>query len=393
MPHCSTLFGVALSLLGTAAALAVPSKRAINPVVNGTPQVLGIVSNPLLNRDSCGSVRFQGRDFWTCRDTQTFDENGKPTLPVVSSTAGWTKFYPDGTPYLETFPDGTTLGLLMGGNYNGQVFFTLQPGQCNDNVAGGCGDDSRYAIWPDAPPMITSGADTGPITAYTWILNLKIRSDYSTDIPDPTTSLYKVFYDPATATDENALPSVSVVDGAFWAQDAIPYGSYGNVVRDGIAYLYGQTSNGHIALAKVGAGSVEDKSAYQYYVNGAWSTTAPSKDDDGANIPNASAGGQGTYYYSESWQSYVWIGQAALSVSAEFFITTAPDPTGPWEEAKLFYTGQTGDAALGAYSHQAHPDMVPAGKNQIYLTYTKTDHNPFVDADVYSTPFIVVEWQ
>lgn len=382
----------AVSLLGTASAMTVPSKRAVNPTVKGTPQVLGLVTNPSLNRDSCGSVRFQDRDFWTCRDTQTNDANGNPELQVVSSTASWTKINDDGSPSLETLLDGSE-ALLMYGDYNKEVFFPLQSGQCNDNTAGSCGDGSRYAIWPDSPPMVVSGADSGVITAYTWILNSKINSDFSTDTPDPSVTLYKVTYDPSSVTDDNTLPSVSVVDGAFWEQDAIPYGAYGNIVRDGTAYLFGKSSNGHIALAKVPAGSVEDKSQYQYLAYGAWSSTAPSKDDDNANIANASAGGQGTYYYSDAWQSYVWIGQAAISVSADFYITTAPDPAGPWEQPKQFYSGETGTADLGAYSHQAHPGMVPSGNNEIYITYTKTDHSDASDFDIYSTPLILVEWE
>lgn len=394
MAPCSKIAG--LVLLGTATACAIdgPLKRAIDPIVKGEPEVLGVVTDPKLNRDSCGSVRLQKRDFWTCRDTQNVDENGNPTLQIVSSTAAWTKYNPDGSPYIEPFLDGSK-GLLMSGDNgfdNRNVYFPLQPGQCENNTAGMCQDDSRYAIWPDSPPMITSGSDSGVVTAYTWILNFRLRPDFSTDIPDPSVSLYKLTYGPST-TGEDAFPQVSVVDGKFWAQDAIPYGTYGNMVRDGTAYLYGKASSGHIALAKVPTSSVEDKTKYEYWVNGAWSTTAPSKDDEDANIANGGAGGQGTYYYSDIWQSYVWIGQAAISISADFFITTAPDPTGPWEEPKQFYSGENGSADLSSYSLQAHPHMVPAGKNQIYLTYTKTDRREGTDIDVYSTPLILVEWE
>lgn len=392
MPSCSKLFGLAVSLLSTASAMAVSSKRTINPTVKGTPQVLGRATEPSLNRDSCGSVRFQSRDFWTCRDTQTNDANRNPTLQVVSSSASWTEINTDGSPYIEPFLDGSQ-ALLMTGNNSKEVFYTLQVDQCNGNTAGSCGDGSRYAIWPDSPPIVTSGQDLGPITAYTWVLNEKINSDLSTDILDPSVTLYKVTYDPSSVTDDNALPVVSIVDGAFWAQDAIPYGAYGNVITDGVAYLYGKPSNRHVALAKVSIGSVEDKSAYQYWVNGAWTTTAPSKDDATANIVSASAGGQGTYYYSEPWQSYVWIGQAALSISADFFITTAPDPTGPWEHATRFYSGVNGNATFGGYSLQAHPQMVPSGNNEIYLSYTKTDRIAASSFDIYTTPLILVEWE
>ena len=384
-----------LALLA-AAATALPCQVAIDPVVKGTPQVLGLVTNPAVSRDSCGSVRFQNRDFWTCRDTQNLDEFGNPLLPIVSSTAAWTKFNPDGSPHIEPFLDGSR-GLLMTGDNgpnNRNVYFPLQPGQCENNTAGMCPDGTRYAIWPDSPPMVTSGRYMGIVTAYTWILNTRIYRNFSTDIPDPSVSLFKMTYDPSTMDqDEDAFPVVSLVDGSFWAQEAIPYGSYGNIIRHGTAYLYGQTSSGTVALAKVPADSVEDKSKYEYFVDGAWTRTAPSKDDPKANIPLASAGGQGTYYFSEAWQSYVWIGQAAMSVSANFFITTAPDPWGPWQPAKEFYEGENGSAELSAYSLQAHPDMVPKWENQIYISYTKTDRREGVDFDLYSTPLILVEWE
>lgn len=383
-----------LALLGVATA--VPCKRTIDPIVKGDPEFLGLVTNPAVSRDSCGSVRFQDRDFWTCRDTQNINENGNPMLPIVSTTAAWTKFNLDGSPYVEPFLDGSRGVLMTGDNGidNTNVYFPLQPGQCENNTAGMCPDGTRYAIWPDSPPMVTSGKDGGIITAYTWIINIRIYPDFSTDIPDPSVSLYKMTYDPSAAYgNEDAFPQVSLVDGSFWAQDTIPYGAYGNVVRDGVAYLYGQTSSDTVALAKVPVDSVEDKSKYEYWVNGAWTTTAPSKDDPNANIPAVSAGGQGTYYYSEAWQSYVWIGQAGFSIGAEFYITTAPDPRGPWEPAKMFYKGEDGNAALPAYSLQAHPDMVPEGRNQIYLTYTKTDRDEGVDFDIYSTPLVLVEWE
>jgi hypothetical protein len=52
----------------------------------------GNVADPALNRDSCGSVRIDDRMLWTCRDTQGFGSDGKPTLPVWLSSAAWTNF-------------------------------------------------------------------------------------------------------------------------------------------------------------------------------------------------------------------------------------------------------------------------------------------------------------
>lgn len=374
-----------------AGASAASIRRAPQPIVKGS-EVLGIATDPIFNRDSCNSVRLQGRTFWTCRDTQFLNEFGDPQGGIISSTAGWSQIEASGRPVIQDFSNGSGRGLIMTGTNSLSPYFPLQPGQCNDNSAGQCADRTRYAIWPDSPPLVSNGKDSGDFVGYTWIVNSLISPELSPVIKDPTVSLYRLTHS-AGNPDQNALPAVNLVDGAFWPEDSIPFGAYGHIVRDGTAYLYGKASNGHIALAKAPIGSVEDKSTYQYWTGGSWSNTPPAIDDPSASIPNASAGGQGTYYFSDAWQSYVWIGQAALSVSAQFFITTAPEPTGPWEAPVEFYRGEDGSAALAAYSLQAHPDMVPAGANEIYLTYTKTDRRDTTIFDIYSTPLIRVEWQ
>ncbi|KZV82135.1 hypothetical protein EXIGLDRAFT_685238 [Exidia glandulosa HHB12029] len=386
--------GLIFALAASTAAFAAkctPKPKVVDPTVSGTPQVLGIVTDPSLNRDSCNSVKFQNRVLWTCRDTQPVGLDGKPTLPIWDTSASWTDLDADGNPAVQPLSNGTNALLMYGANDARQPFFPLLPGECNDNSAGMCPDGTRYALWHDTAPMVASGADGGVLTAYTWVRKSHIKGDFSTDDPDPATTLYKMTYDPNSGHD--ALPSVSVVDENFWLYGGLPYGAYGNVVKDGIAYLYGKPSNNNIVLAKVPIGSVEDKSQYQYWVNGAWTSTMPSlADSASANIPNVSAGGQGTYYFSDAWNSYVWIGQAGISVSADFFITTAPSPEGPWAQPKQFYSGENGNFMFGAYSLQAHPELVTGGKNEIYLTYTKND---VIDDNVavYSTPLIKVQWQ
>lgn len=191
--------------------------------------------------------------------------------------------------------------------------------------------------------------------------------------------------------DSDVLPQVTTVDENFWAEDEIAFGNYGNVVHHGIAYLYGQ-ANGSTALAKVSATQVENKSAYQYYVSGAWTTQMPLIGAAGIDITNANAGGQGTYYYSKPWQSYVWIG-GTNAPGASMYITTAPDPTGPWIEPINFYTAVSGDYFLGAYSIQANPVLTTdTSKNEIYVTYTKNDLNSD-GINVYTSPLVYVQWE
>ncbi|KAI0966026.1 hypothetical protein F4678DRAFT_484565 [Xylaria arbuscula] len=374
-------FLLASSLLLQGVSSAVVSKRqAFTPTVK-TATLIGNVADPAINRDSCSSTRVGDRAFWTCRDSQPFDSNGVPTLPLWASSASWSDFNADGTPSLTQY----------GGDGSQQPYFPYQSDECNSNTAGSCDDGSRYALWPDSPPLVMS-TDNSVVTAYTWIRKQHINSEvFSTSDPDPATSLYKLTYDLGNS-DQNALPTVSLVDENFWLYGGIPYGAYGNVIQDGTAYLWGQPSNKNVALAKVPVGSIEDKSQYQYWVNGAWTSSLPGIDDANINIENASAGGQGTYYFSDYWNKWVWIGQAGISVSADFFITTADDITGPWESAVNFYSGQTGTYALGAYTLQAQPGLNPDGTstNEIYITHTKND--AFQNTALYSTPLIHIEW-
>ncbi|EIW80655.1 hypothetical protein CONPUDRAFT_16453, partial [Coniophora puteana RWD-64-598 SS2] len=309
---------------------------------------LGVVNDPTLNRDSCGSALIGGRVLWTCRDTQTVDSSGVNALPIISTTASWTDLNAQGQPSLS----GNTYS-MYGSNNLQSTFYPLQADECNGNTAGSCSDNTRYAIWPDSSPLVTDTAADGTVTAYTWIRNDHIKADLSDLTPDCVSSLYKVVY--STSAGHDALPTVTLVNENFWtASEQLPYGAYGGFVADGTAYLYGKGSSGTVGLAKVPVGSIENKSAYQFYVNGGWTSMAPSLGASGVNIPNVSAGGQGTYYYSPPWNSYVWIGQPGLSVSADFFITTSPNPEGPWTQPTKFYSGANGNATLGAYTLQAH---------------------------------------
>ncbi|KAI8624585.1 hypothetical protein F5Y19DRAFT_467688 [Xylariaceae sp. FL1651] len=368
---CSLLFGGVSST-------ALP-KRAFSPTVKSAT-IVGNVADPAINRDSCGSSRFGTRAFWTCRDSQPYDSNGLPTLPLWSSSASWSNFNADGTPALQQY----------GGDGSRNPYFPYTADECNGNSAGSCSDGTRYALWPDSPPLVTSTANN-IVTAYTWIRKTHIKGDLSTNDPDPATSLYKMAYNLGTA-DQNALPTVTLVNENFWLYGSIPYGAYGGVVQNGIAYLFGKPSNGVIALAKVPVGSIENQSQYQYWVNGAWTSSLPGINTANINIPNVSAGGQGTYYFSTYWNKWVWIGQAGISVSADFFITTADSITGPWETATNFYSGQNGNYFLGAYSLQAHPGLNPSGTttNEIYISYTKND--VVSNTNVYTTPLIHIVW-
>jgi hypothetical protein len=360
------------------------------PKVSGTPQILGNVTDPTICRDSCGSTRFGSRVLWTCRDSEPYDSNGVPTLPVYSSSASWTDFNSDGTPLIQSgiqSSHGDETGLLCYGDNNETPFFPIPQDECSDNSAGGCSDGTRWALWPNVPPLFTFGDPTsGSVTAWTWITQAHITSGLVLLNPDPPTALYQINYDGSTgSSNPNQLPSVVLVEETFWTSDQIPYGTYGNLVVNGTAYLYGQNANGTVGLAQVPSDQVSNLTAYQYYVNDAWTTTIPGVNDTGVNIPNASAGGQGTYYYSTIWDLYVWIGQQSNTIGGYFYVTTAPAPEGPWAEPVNFLTVETNGLP---YTFQAHPGLISdANENAIYLSWTVST------SAGYYTPLAYVEWE
>ncbi|CAI7569875.1 unnamed protein product [Penicillium pancosmium] len=338
--------------------LAVPSNQekrdSTKPVVKGTPQVVGILADSSLNRDSCGSSLFGDRAF----------------------SASWSDLVTGGGSQLTMYGDNLD-----------NSFYPLVPGNCDDNQAGICSDGTRYPLWANAPPMVTSSDSSGTTTGYTWISNSHI-SGLSDLIQHPSVALYRVTY----TSGASGLPKAELVNQAFWAENDIPFGTYGGVVQDDVVYIWGQATGGSVNLARVPVANVEDKSKYEFYVNGGWTTTQPELGDGAATIENASAGGQGTYYFSNHWKSFVWVGQVSNSVSADFFITTSPAPEGPWTEPIKFYSGVNGNYSLGAYTLQANPALSLPDSNEIYLTYTKTDAVGD-NVALYTTPLILVEWE
>ncbi|UKZ49401.1 hypothetical protein TrVGV298_003648 [Trichoderma virens] len=304
--------------------------------------VLANVTDPDLSRDSCGSVKMGSRTLWTCRDTSVRIPGTNQFAYVFANTAGWTDHQQDDAPAIQVGgpvgagSDGANSILLMNGpRPTLPTFYPLGLNMCPNS--GACDDGaSRWTAWPDSPPMVTETALDGTVTAYTWVSNnrMAIRGEY--------------------------------------------------------AYLFGLLHPGGVALARVPVDCIENKSQYEYYVRRRWTSTKPAIDDPTAAIPNAGTTGQGTFYYSDRAQSYVWIGQASLSVSADFYIATAPSPEGPWTSPYLLYSGPNGDGDLPSYSLQAHPHLLREYDDGIYLTWTQY-FKPSTYA-AYVTPLVYVSF-
>lgn len=369
-------------------------------------EILGNASDDTVNRDSCGTSRIYNRALWVCRDTQPNIALGHPqVLPVYTSSASWADFDSHGKPSIH----------LYGGNHEYTAYYPLTTDECPPpgplvsecpatevcpgplNLEGLCSDrKKRYAMWPDSPPLLSGSGLLSALklktTGFTWIRKSLIGMDLSTYVSDPATSLYKVTFN-RIGNGRDTLPSVELVDEEFWGQDQWPFGAYGNVVQGNVAYLLAQNSKGVVALARSPRSSLHKRSAYEYYVEGTWTREVPDLENAGVVVPNISAGGQGTYFWSDYWNKFVWIGQSAPSVVADFYITVADRMEGPWEKPHHFYSGVNGNYFLSAYSLQAHPALSPGGRvtnNEIYISYTKNDVG--FGTNVYTQPLIRITW-
>lgn len=228
-------------------------------------------------------MRIGDRALWTCRDTEGWSD-GAATSPFFSNTASWTDFNKDGTPAIITDgpvgvgSDGMNPILQMyGGDWeSASTPYYKTPSSDGCGTSGFCSDNTRWAIWPNSRPLVVERSDGG-VTAYSWIPNAHLKG-LTALISEEARILYKLEYTPSS--NKSALPSVSIVNDAFWAEGQIGYGDYGHVARGGMAYLYGQTSSGGTTVAKVPVDSVEDHTKYEYYVNGAWTPTMPAIGDD-----------------------------------------------------------------------------------------------------------------
>jgi hypothetical protein len=367
------------------------------PTVQYRPQaksatLVANVTDPSVSRDSCGSVNMGGRTFWTCRDTAINLPGTDQYGWVFTNTVGWTDHHSDGSPAIQTGgpvgagSNGTNNILLMKGPQPTlPTFYPLGSNECP--TSGVCADGtSRWTSWPDSPPMVSNTASDGTVTAYTWISNNHISSSgFKVLVTQPSVTLHKMTYKPNTNV--NVVPTVKPVDTSFWKAGEIAYGTYGNVVNGGYAYLYGLLYPTGVALARVSVASIEDKTKYQYYVGGKWTSTKPAITNPLAAVPNAGTTGQGTFYYCSKAQSYIWIGQNSPSVWADFYISTAPNPEGPWITPYLLYSGPNGDADLPSYSLQAHHHLLRKTDDGIYLTWTQyfkpSTYNAYVTPLVY----------
>ncbi|KAJ7062680.1 hypothetical protein C8F01DRAFT_1281624 [Mycena amicta] len=354
------------------------ARRAVTPVVKATT-LYGNLNDGSLNRDSCTSTAWSGNNvLWTCRDTQLLNSAGNPGFTLVANTASWS------SKPSATSPGTLTLNSPQG---FGPFFYPLESDECP--TSGICSDGTRWVGWPDTGPAVVFNFNGG-VNAYGFMKRQHLSGLDVLNTPD--TTLYHVSQ---TSVDTSVIPAGTVAMSKFWASNQVGYGSAASVLSGSFIYLYGSTPSGQLAVARSALtgflGALDNKSTYQYYVNGAWTNTAPTTSTAGIALANTRSV-QGTVYFSNKWNSFVWIGGDGFP-NANFDISTAPLPEGPWTAPTQFYSGTVGNGSLPAYSAVAHPGLTDGTGNYIFITWTKTlDTNPTGSGPVYQQPLVRVDW-
>lgn len=148
--------------------------------------ILANVTQPSVDRDSCGSSRIGSRAFWTCRDTLRYDPvSMKGVLPLAANTAAWTDLTSTGpliskskNPIGVASNGNNSIHLMYGTDQNNlKPYFPFQTDSCPPN--GVCSDGSRYVVWPNQPPLITQSNSRNAV-GYSWIA--KVRPNLSSNI-------------------------------------------------------------------------------------------------------------------------------------------------------------------------------------------------------------------
>ncbi|KAK9312102.1 hypothetical protein V1524DRAFT_440329 [Lipomyces starkeyi] len=312
-----------------------------------------------LDRDGGGSCSLSNRTFWFFCDTIVADATGafrgfysnSVALALDYNHAGW----------LRDISASSTYGTFSA------IPFTEEEASMAKDVF------NRYAIWTYTDCVALS--DTTAV--HFWEV---VQFSSGEDIVSRGTTMAVYNLDP-----DGIELTVTREDQFYYTVEEYAYGSFANVVVDGIAYLYAldvkhsHRKDVHLACAPVS--QLTDKSSWKYFdaASGEWSSTQPSpceRNVSAAVISNSMPFSSGNIYYSEYHNQYLlvffnnWIDNM-------FRVLSAPTPVGPWtRDNKVIFEAPEGKSYnYGAQSTPVYyqTDGQTGGKN-LMLAYTYQDN-------------------
>ncbi|KAK9323057.1 hypothetical protein V1517DRAFT_111234 [Lipomyces orientalis] len=310
-----------------------------------------------LDRDGGGSCTLSNRTFWWFDDT-IVSESGAFRGFTSNSVALALNY--DHASWLRDISASSTYGIFSA------IPFTEEEAENSKSIF------TRYGIWTYTDCVVLS--DTTAV--HFWDV---VQFTAGADTIDRGTTMAMYTLDP----DNNEL-TVTREEQFYYTPGQYAYGSFANVVVNGIAYLYAldgiysERQDVHLACAPVS--QLTDNSSWRYYdaASGTWSSTQPSPSERNASaavISNSMPFSSGNIYYSEYHNQYLlvffnnWIDN-------KFRVLSAPSPVGPWTtDNRVLYDSPKG--ILYNYGAQSTPvyyqtDGQIGGKNLV-LAYTYQD--------------------
>ncbi|KAK9384660.1 hypothetical protein V1515DRAFT_610796 [Lipomyces mesembrius] len=311
-----------------------------------------------LDRDGGGSCSLSNRTFWFFCDTIVADSTGafrgftsnSVALAMNYNHAGW----------LRDISASSTYGVFAA------IPYTDEEESLSKDIF------NRYAIW-----TYTNCVALSDTTAVHFWEVVQFSAGVDTISRGTTMAVYNL--DP----DKHEL-TVTREEQYCYTGERYAYGSFANVVVDGIAYLYAldatYSSRQDVHLACAPVSQLTDTSTWRYYdaASGKWSSTQPSPSERNASaavISNSMPFSSGNIYYSEYHNQYLlvffnnWIDNM-------FRVLSAPTPVGPWTtDNKVIFEAPEGKSYnYGAQSTPVYyqTDGQQGGKD-LMLAYTYQD--------------------
>ncbi|KAK9452494.1 hypothetical protein V1511DRAFT_513781 [Dipodascopsis uninucleata] len=310
-----------------------------------------------LYREAGGLCSLSGRNIWFLGKTKVLNKATGKTVSTVDSS---------GT-ISTTFQHAWTLDFTA--NLTTGIFdpipYTLAEQDANTK------DSSKVSLYSHAHCVQISDTEA----AHFWMKSHHVDL-VSSKTDGNTLAYYKL--DPAT----NKL-NVRRDSSVFFPYTTYSYGSFANVVVNGIAYLYAIDTrhlNYDIHVAAVPVDKIKDIKSYTYYdaSNGQWSSVQPLSDsrrEKHAVVSYWLGFRSGSVFYSEYHNAYLMVFFSNLQDN-KFRVFYSTTPVGPWKGPTTIYSSKTGallndhGLATPIYYDNTY-DLLPSGK-EILLTYTHT---------------------
>ncbi|KAK9327639.1 hypothetical protein V1520DRAFT_299032, partial [Lipomyces starkeyi] len=231
---------------------------------------------------------------------------------------------------------------------------------------------SRYALW-----TFTNCVPTGDNSSVHFWEVVKFTSTLSYYTKGNTMAQYSL-----NTTSNNF--TVTRASQITFAPPTYMYGTFANVVVDGVAYLYGldisySRNDVHLAMAPVS--TITDLSTWEYYnaSSQTWNSTMPvptQREQSAAVIQNSIPFSTGTIFFSEYHNAFLLVFFDNYADS-KYQVLSAPSPVGPWTTTNKVIWALTpgpGGFSYGGLAHSFYyTNDGPAGKSlMLHYSYRNT---------------------